>query len=145
MAPRRLIVSFVLLLLLPAAAIVWLGVRLLEQDRSLESRQLAERRASACQRVAAALEQALAATERQLGSLEPDGNGIPVTFSTERTDVGHQELPASVFAAGEDLEFDARDSRRTAAAFQPPRLKLQDDRRSPGHVCPDTHACVGYH
>ena len=118
MTPRRLIVSFVLLLLLPAAAIVWLGVRLLEQDRSLESRQMAERRASACDRVAAALEQALAATERRLGSLEPDGDAIQVIFSSERAEERHPEPPASVFAAGEDLEFRVQDSRRAAAAFQ---------------------------
>ena len=39
-ASRRLILSFVLALLVPAAAVVWLGVRLIEQDRALASRQL---------------------------------------------------------------------------------------------------------
>ncbi len=55
-APNRLILSFLLLLLLPAAAVVWLGIQLLEQDRDLEARQLAERRESAADRFVAALE-----------------------------------------------------------------------------------------
>ena len=32
-ASRRLILSFVLVLLVPAVAVVWLGARLIEQDR----------------------------------------------------------------------------------------------------------------
>ena len=131
MAPHRLIASFVLLLLLPAAAIVWLGVRLLAQDRSLESRQLEERRGSACDRVLAALEQALAATERRLGSLPPEDDAVQITFAGDRIDAhppgrllyypvlpGAFEAPASMFAAGEDLEFRIQDYRRAAAAFQ---------------------------
>ena len=37
---RRLIAAFVLLLLLPAAAVVWLGIRLVIQDRQLEAEGL---------------------------------------------------------------------------------------------------------
>src|SRR5215472_13216537 len=118
MAPQRLIASFVLLLLFPAAAIVWLGVRLLDQDRALESRQLQERRSNACDRVTATLEQALAATERQLGSLHPDGDAVQVTFAGDRIDAQPPgrllyypvvpraaEAEPSVFAAADDLEF----------------------------------------
>src|SRR5689334_10643066 len=125
MGPRRLIASFVVLLLLPAAAILWLGVRLIEQDRSLESRQLQERRGSACDRVSAALEQALAANERRLGSLEADADAVRVTFSGEHIEAhpagrllyypllqSAAEAPLSIFAAGEDLEFRAQDYRR---------------------------------
>ena len=67
-APRRLIASFVLLLILPAAAVVWLGTRLLSQDGELEARQLEERRNSAADRAVAGLEQALSASERRLQS-----------------------------------------------------------------------------
>jgi hypothetical protein len=86
MAPQRLLASFVLVLLLPAAAILWLGLRLLDQDRSLESRQLQERRASACDRVTATLEQALAATERRLGSLQPEGDAVEMAFVGDHID-----------------------------------------------------------
>ena len=51
-ASRRWILSFVLVLLVPAAAVVRLGVRLIEQDRALASRQLRERRKSAADRLA---------------------------------------------------------------------------------------------
>jgi hypothetical protein len=40
-AARRLIVSFVLALLAPATALVWLGLRFIEQDRGLIERQFA--------------------------------------------------------------------------------------------------------
>ena len=65
-ASRRLILSFVLVLLVPAGAVVWLGARLIEQDRALASRQLRERRESAADRLIAGLEQAVSATERRL-------------------------------------------------------------------------------
>ena len=39
-ASRRLILSFVLVLLVPAVVVVWLGVRLVEQDRALASSEL---------------------------------------------------------------------------------------------------------
>ena len=64
--PRRLLLAFVLLLLLPATAVVLLGLRMIRQDRDLESRQLVERRTAAADRVAAALQQSLSASERLL-------------------------------------------------------------------------------
>ena len=65
-ASRRLILSFVLVLLVPAAAVIWLGVRLIEADRVLASRQLRERRESAANRLIVGLEQAVSSTERRL-------------------------------------------------------------------------------
>jgi signal transduction histidine kinase len=120
MAPHRLIVWFVLLLLLPAGAIVWLGVRLIGQDRALESRQLQERRSNACDRVMAALEQALAATERRLGSLAPDADGVEVAFAAGPASgpTPAVEADPAVYAAAEDLEFRAHDYRGAAAALQ---------------------------
>src|SRR5262245_12844852 len=63
---RRFVAAFLLLLLLPAAGVVWLGARLIEQDRALELRQRRERRESAADRIVASLEQSLTATERRL-------------------------------------------------------------------------------
>jgi hypothetical protein len=83
-ASQRLILSFVLVLLLPATAVVWLGVRLLEQDRALASRQLRDRRESAADRLTGGLEQAVASTERRLESdpdrwaLRPDDDAVVV-------------------------------------------------------------------
>ncbi|MGQ0732280.1 MAG: hypothetical protein ACT4QD_01355 [Acidobacteriota bacterium] len=65
-ASQRLILAFVLVLLLPATAVEWLGVWLVDQDRALASRQLRDRRESAADRLTAALEQAVASTERRL-------------------------------------------------------------------------------
>ena len=74
-ASRRLILSFVLVLLVPALAVVWLGVRLIEQDRAIASCQLQERRESAADRFVAGLEQAVSSTERRLDG-EPTALGI---------------------------------------------------------------------
>src|SRR5687767_142512 len=134
--PRRLIVSFVFVLLVPATAVVWLGVRLVEQDRALASRQLRERRESAADRLIAGLEQAVSSTERQLASgppgltIRPDDDAVVLTlaadaitaFPTNRllylpAPAPGPEEPINAFAAGEALEFTARDHRAAAAAF----------------------------
>jgi signal transduction histidine kinase len=47
-------------------ALVWMGVRLVQQDQALESQQLEERREAAADRVVAALDQVLSAEERRL-------------------------------------------------------------------------------
>src|SRR5436190_23151508 len=74
-ASRRLLLSFVLVLLVPAAAVVWLGLHLIDQDRALASRQLRERRESAADRLIAGLEQAVSSTERRL---DGDPTGLPI-------------------------------------------------------------------
>lgn len=132
-APRRLIASFVLLLILPAAAVVWLGTRLLSQDGELEARQLEERRNSAADRAVAGLEQALSASERRLQSYDlphdPD-DGVILSIREGRVQAyPAQRLlyypearsvpePTDVFAAAETLEFRDGDHSRAAAAFR---------------------------
>jgi len=136
-ASRRLIVSFVLVLLVPATAVVWLGARLVEQDRALASRQLRERRESAADRVIAGLEQALASTERQLVSgaadamIRRDDNAVRVTLTANAIEVVPASRllyvpslppapaePIDAFEAGEALEFRAKDYRAAAIAFR---------------------------
>ena len=51
------------------AALVWMGLRLLQQDRALETQQLAERREAAADRLIASLEQVLSEEERKLVDL----------------------------------------------------------------------------
>lgn len=49
-------------------ALVWLGLQLLEQDRSLRAQRELERQQAAGQSVVRSLEQALAETERLTGA-----------------------------------------------------------------------------
>ena len=90
--PKRLLWSFALVLLLPAVAVGWLGLRLIDQDRELESRQRLERRDIAGERVVAGLERAVAATERQLRdprsgiSIQPGADALLVTMRADGLD-----------------------------------------------------------
>src|SRR4051812_47421173 len=70
--PRRLVVVFALVLLLPAGAMGWLSVRLVQQDRELDSRHLTEFRQTTADRAVALLEQAVSVTERRLLTDPPD-------------------------------------------------------------------------
>ena len=134
--PKRLLVSFTLLLLVPAAAVVWLGLRLLDQDRAIEARQLLERREAAADRLVSGLEQALSGTEHRLWGgassvpILPDEDAVLVVGRTgsiaaypadrllflAEAPVAPPE-PAAAFEAGEALEYGAKDSRRAAEAF----------------------------
>ena len=136
-ASRRLILSFVLVLLVPATAVVWLGARLIEQDRTLASRQLRERRESAADRLIAVLEQALSSTERRLDGepvglpIRPGDDAVLVTLRPGGVEVYPKDRllyipvippgpaePAAVFEAGEAAEFRSNDYRGAAAAFR---------------------------
>src|SRR5947207_11343798 len=136
-ASRRLILSFVLVLLVPAAAVVWLGVRLIEQDRALASRQLRERRESAADRLIAGLEQAVSSTERRLDGepaalpIRSDDDAVLLTMRPSGIETYPKDrllyLPAippgpaepiAPFEAGEELEFRAKDYQGAAAAFR---------------------------
>src|SRR5687767_3875820 len=122
-AARRLIVSFVLALLVPATALVWLGLRFIEQDRLLVERQFRERRESSADRAIAGLEQALTSTERRLGrdpsevEIRPDDDAVVLTWTPAGIDIRpagrllylpatlpDREEPTDVFAPGEALE-----------------------------------------
>ena len=135
-ASRRLILSFVLVLLLPAVAVVWLGARLIEQDRALASRQLRERRESAADRLIAGLEQAVSSTERRLDGeptgvpIRPDDDAVLVTLRPSGIEAYPRDLlyvpvippgppePTEAFEGGEALEFRAQDSRGAAATYR---------------------------
>lgn len=136
-ASRRLILSFVLVLLVPAAAVVWLGVRLVEQDRALASRQLRERRESAADRLIAGLEQAVSSTERRLDGdpaglpIRPDDDAVLITLRPGGIEAYPKDHllyvptlppgpaePTEAFEAGEALEFRVKDYRGAAAAFR---------------------------
>ncbi len=148
-APWRLIWSFLLLLLLPAATVGWLGVRWIEQDRQLELQQLEERRASAADVVVADLERALSATERQLGAsaprlqLRPEDDAVLVTIRPTVLEVfpdgrlffrpeSFSGTPESTdsFAAAEALEQREHDFAAAAAAYRSLARSSRGDRRA---------------
>jgi hypothetical protein len=64
--PRRLLALFFAVTLAPAAGLVWLGWRLLEQDRQLETQRAMERRESAADRIVGILQQELSASRQFL-------------------------------------------------------------------------------
>lgn len=135
-APRRLMLSFILLLLLPAAAVVWLGVQLLRQDRDLEIRQRHERRELAADRITSALEQLLSATERRLRGgpdtsvVQGADDAMLLTIRGSAVDAWPGRLlfhptasPAAtpvsdVFDAGETLEYRLKAPEAAADAFR---------------------------
>jgi signal transduction histidine kinase len=121
-ASRRLIAAFVLLLLLPAAAVVGLGMWLVVQDRQLESDRLRTRRDAAADRMVAALNERLAATERRLSDDDPPGDdAVKVMMTGEGFSTSPETRllyrpgsyvltdPLPIFAAGEALEHVRRD------------------------------------
>jgi signal transduction histidine kinase len=129
--------SFTLVLLAPAAAVVWLGVRLIDEDRALATRQLRERREAAADRVVAGLAQALSATERRLGggsnalAIRPGDDAVLLTLRRDGIDASPADrllyrpaLPASSaepvaeFDQGELLELQTRDYRAAAASYR---------------------------
>jgi signal transduction histidine kinase len=135
--PRRLVAVFVLLLLVPAAAVVWLALTSLAQERELERRQIAERRALVADRIAAHLAQAVTATERQLVadpeaiSIDAEDDAVLVTVGAHRTvarparHLLYDPAPASLlpgvadpFREADVLEFQSRGSEAATSAYR---------------------------
>ncbi len=130
---RRLVVSFALVLLLPAVAVAWLGLRLIDQDRELESRQRLERRDVAGERLVAGLERAVSTTERQLRDpspridIAPGDDAVLVTMDADLEASPSAHLlftpapppgvaePTTEFSEGEALEFGGAHARAVAS------------------------------
>ena len=58
-------------------ALVWMGIRLLQQDRALEAQRLEEKREAAAGRIIVALEKTLSEEEQKLTD-DPTGNFLPI-------------------------------------------------------------------
>jgi hypothetical protein len=67
--PHRLLSLFLSITLVLAAALVWLGWRILEQDRALEGQRIQERLAQAADLASASLLHSLASLEQQVSAL----------------------------------------------------------------------------
>ncbi len=146
--PRHLVVLFLGITLVLMVALVWLGGRLLQQDRALERQRVQDRLERVADRVAAVLTRRLADTEDSLAQLSVTLRSDLTTEAEDyATHLGDDALvvvlsadglesfpegrllyypvtttgvepPASLFAAGEAAEFRARDLARAGRLFQ---------------------------
>jgi signal transduction histidine kinase len=117
-------------------ALVWMGARLLTQERALEAQRLQERREAAAERVVAALEQVLLAEERRLANPRVTelaaGDDLLVVVAAsagikvwpENTILFYPVIPAAreappqLYSLAERLEFVDRDHQRAIAALR---------------------------
>ncbi len=142
--PRRLLLALLLVMLVPAGALVWLGWRLYQQDRALEGQQLRERSERVADRIVAALDQALAEEEARLAgptpgpAFRPDGGALLVVFRDRALEVVPRnrllyypepavlpEASAAVYASGEEFEFTRADHVQAVESFR--RLAASQD------------------
>ena len=139
---RRVLASFLAVMLVLGAAFAWLGWRLLQQDRLLERQRTQERLEHAADRVLAALQQSVSEFDDLVGgSLSRSNSGLsrknelqegvlllvagPQSVETypDRL-LYYPDLPlpaepdASLFQAGEILEYQQNNPIQAIAAFQ---------------------------
>lgn len=144
-ASRRLIAAFVLLLLLPAGTVAWLGFQLLRQDRELAATQARERRDVTADRAVGELERALSHAERALMAAAPSLPSSPnkdlvvVSLDADEVDVQppgvllYYPVPPAesdflaAFAAGEAMELRANNLDAAATEYR----RLTSPRFSP--------------
>jgi len=146
--PRYLLTLFLAIMLVLAATLGWLGWRLLEQDRALENQRTQERLDNAADLIGASLLRKFSESEDQLTGLsalsdpelgarasalsgQPAGTALIIVVRPQAVDAYPQtslvyypflpsakEPPASVFEAGEALEFQQKDPAKAMAAFR---------------------------
>jgi len=125
---RQLTVVFLAVLVPAAVTLVWLGLRLLEQDRILFQQREVERREADADAIVRALSQLVLDAERRLAEgspviggvlFTPDSGGMAVQPSSMVAWApparARNEIPSAVFASAEALEFQGNaDRARTA-------------------------------
>ena len=79
----RLAALFLAVVLPPAATLVWLGLQLVEQDRSLWAQRDLEGRQAAAQAIVSSLNQSLADAERHLSQGEPPTGAVRFVVSPQ--------------------------------------------------------------
>ena len=133
LSPRRrpLFALIVGATVVPLAALVWLGWRLLEQDRLLEGQQVQQQVERAADLGVAALDRALSASEQQLanGDTTWAEGAVALTFREDVIDVAPPNRvaylpiarppPPGPFAHIEALEFRQRDHAAAIATLRP--------------------------
>lgn len=117
----------------PLIALVWISWRVLAQDRALEEQQIEQRVERAADIATAALERAVAASERRLaeGSQDWPEGAVAMMIQGESVRVFPEgratylpvaprlpELPVTPFVAAEAVEFRERNPARAAALYK---------------------------
>jgi signal transduction histidine kinase len=138
---RNTVILFLGVAAVSVAALVWMGVRLVQQDRALEATQLQERREAAADRLIASLEQVLLEEESKLADLpnvafRPSEDDVVLIFagSPASSEVrvwpdnsllyypvipSQREAPSSIFTAAEKSEFLDHDYSRAVLELRP--------------------------
>jgi len=130
--PGWLVTAFVLAMLLPGTALVWLAMRFLEQDRILEEAQARERQELSADRAVAHLEQAIAASERLLNGPENFQAEDAVIVVLEKSRIsayprqrllfypvmGPSAEDTRIFENAERIEFQEQDLRKAIDAYR---------------------------
>jgi len=130
MSRRRVLAVVVAITCLPAVMILWLGIRLLEQDRRLEMQYRQEAREQAAERAVRSLQTAL--SDPALFQ-KPPGNGAILAIYPDGRLLFHPEsrplpeAPAEAFREGEELEFRRADLEKAASAYR----RLAGSREAP--------------
>jgi signal transduction histidine kinase len=138
---RNTMILFLGVAAVSVAALVWMGVRLIQQDRALEAQQLEERREAAADRLIASLEQVLLEEESKLADLpnvdfHPSEDDVVLIFagSLGSSEVRvwpdnsllyypvippQREAPSSIYTAAEKSEFLDHDYSRAVLELRP--------------------------
>ena len=121
MRRRTIISAFVAVTCVPAATVLWLGWRLLQQDRRLETQYQQERREQAADRAVRSLQAAL--SDPALFRNSPGPGAIlvsypagPAMFHTESKAL--PEASIGVFREGEDFENRPGDLKKASEVYR---------------------------
>src|SRR5262245_59027937 len=116
MRNRRLVLLFVVTTLIPAAGLVWLGLRMAEQDRALERQRVQERRNQAADLAAALLERTLANLDDKLATRSVPKGAALVIFGAQGLEehdgiaLPYYPLPPHDTGPGESAAFEQADA-----------------------------------
>jgi len=133
-SPYGLLAAFLALTLGPSLGLVWLGWRLLDQDRALEQQRIDERRERASDQIVASLQRALQTSEldlaqRRAPAPDEDALMVEVVGSDVRAQPDGRLLFSPAASAAQDVssvtyleaeryEFQQRDYQRAVRALQ---------------------------
>lgn len=131
--PRSLVTLIIGITVVPLTTLLWLGWRVLEQDRALEQQQVQQRVEHGADLIVSALQRAISVTEQRLvaGTGPGADEAVVVTFHDGRVEASSREglayfpvvhplpeAPAATFARGEDLEFHKHDRAAAITSFR---------------------------
>ncbi len=135
---QKTTVLFIAAAVMSVFALIWMGLRLMQQDRTLEVQQIEEKREVAADRIIASLEQALTIEERKLNdpqasdlSTAPEDfflvsmNSEGIRVWPEKTLLYYPlvssgyESPAQLFAEAEKAEFQNNNYTRAITLLRP--------------------------